>query len=148
MTLCRRSWITCRYRFLKDGICQGKAVSPRCLGSGDAGRESVVVYDEYGPTRMVRTREWKYIHRYPEGPNELYDLANDPDERENRIGDAVQASRAGEMKTMMEDWFATYADPEKDGRERGVSGGRPTAAARRRPGESRRRVSREELTAG
>lgn len=109
------------------------------LGSGDAGRESVVVYDEYGPTRMVRTREWKYIHRYPEGPNELYDLANDPDERENRIGDAVQASRAGEMKTMMEDWFATYADPEKDGRERGVSGGgqqRPLGGDRESRGDA------------
>ena len=38
----------------------------------------VFVLDEYGPTRMIRTHRWKYVHRYPDGPNELYDLANDP----------------------------------------------------------------------
>lgn len=101
----------------------GRSFLPALLGPGDSVRESVVVYDEYGPTRMVRTAEWKYIHRYPEGPNELYDLVNDPDERENLANDAAQTSRMTSMRAMMEDWFSTYADPEKDGRERGVSGG-------------------------
>ncbi len=32
---------------------------------------------------MVRTRDWKYVHRYPDGPHELYDLARDPGERAN-----------------------------------------------------------------
>ena len=27
---------------------------------------------------MIRTQEWKYVHRYPYGPHELYDLVNDP----------------------------------------------------------------------
>jgi arylsulfatase A-like enzyme len=26
-------------------------------------RECVVVCDEYGPVRMIRTKEWKYVHR-------------------------------------------------------------------------------------
>ena len=43
----------------------------------------IVVYDEYGPVRMVRTREWKYVHRDPDGPHELYDLRRDPGERVN-----------------------------------------------------------------
>ncbi len=45
------------------------------------GSESIVVFDEYGPVRMIRTREWKYVHRYPYGPHELYHLAGDPGER-------------------------------------------------------------------
>ncbi len=100
----------------------GKSFLPELLGRDDSGRESVVVYDEYGPTRMVRTRDRKFILRHPDGPNELYDLVNDPDERTNRIGDAVHAPCVAEMRAMLEDWFATYADPEKDGRERGVTG--------------------------
>ncbi len=39
-----------------------------------------MVFDEYGLVRMIRTREWKYVHRYPYGPHELYDLTRDPDE--------------------------------------------------------------------
>ena len=101
----------------------GRSFLPALLGRGDSGRESVVIYDEYGPTRMVRTGEWKFIHRYAEGPNELYDLVNDPDERENLVNDADQTSRVMAMWAMLEDWFSIYADPEKDGRELAVTGG-------------------------
>ena len=110
----------------------GRSFLPALLGREDSGRESVVIYDEYGPTRMVRTGEWKFIHRYAEGPNELYDLVNDPDERENLVNDAHQTSRIMAMRAMLEDWFSTYADPEKDGRERAVTGGgqlRPVGGA-------------------
>ena len=47
----------------------------------ECGRHSVVICDEYGPVRMVRTQEWKYVYRHAHGPHELYDLVNDPDER-------------------------------------------------------------------
>ncbi|MCA9052162.1 MAG: hypothetical protein KDA89_25675, partial [Planctomycetaceae bacterium] len=33
--------------------------------------------------RCIRTHEWKYVHRHPNGPHELYDLKNDPDEFNN-----------------------------------------------------------------
>ena len=36
------------------------------------GEASVEEVDEYGANRMIRTKEWKYIHRYPYGPHELY----------------------------------------------------------------------------
>ena len=45
----------------------------------------MIVFDEYGPVRMIRSRDWKYIHRYPYGPHEFYDLTNDPDEAHNLI---------------------------------------------------------------
>ena len=61
----------------------GRSFSALLEGRDLSGDDQVVVFDEYGPTRMIRTAEWKYIHRYPYGPHELYDLVNDPDERQN-----------------------------------------------------------------
>src|SRR3954466_3088393 len=34
-------------------------------GGGNMASAPIVVYDEYGPVRMVRTADWKYVHRYP-----------------------------------------------------------------------------------
>lgn len=97
----------------------GRSILPLLEGRSDQGPETVVVYDEYGPVRMIRTREWKYVHRYPDGPHDLYDLVNDPDERHNLAEDPAQAKRIRELKGMMEEWFARYLIPERDGlRER------------------------------
>ena len=91
-------------------------------GQPDAGRDHVVVFDEYGGTRMIRTETWKYVHRYPGGPNELYDLENDPDERTNLADDAGYAGRRRSLRGELERWFERYADPERDGRTRPVTG--------------------------
>jgi arylsulfatase A-like enzyme len=117
----------------------GQSFLSALLGKANAGRENVIIYDEYGSTRMVRTTEWKYIHRYPDGPHELYNLAKDPDERNNRIDDPTQAARIADMKQTLEDWFARYVDPVKDGRDRDVSGGgqlRPLGGDWERGGEA------------
>ena len=97
-------------------------------GSGD-GREFVVAdtgpaaFGEYGATRMVRTQDWKYIHRYPEGPHELYHLADDPDERANLAADEGYRSRAVELCALLEEWYERHGtDPEKDGRRYAVTG--------------------------
>jgi arylsulfatase A-like enzyme len=82
----------------------------------------VVIYDEYGSTRMVRTEAWKYVHRYPDGPHELYDLANDPDERANLANDSAQGARIGELQGRLEAWFARFTAPGRDGREYDVKG--------------------------
>jgi choline-sulfatase len=100
----------------------GESVLPSWLGEEDAGRDNVVIYDEYGGTRMIRTQEWKYVHRYPDGPHELYDLVGDADERHNLAADPVQASRIAELKETLEQWFARYAEVERDGRLFAVSG--------------------------
>jgi arylsulfatase A-like enzyme len=75
----------------------------------------VVIYDEYGPVRMIRTQEWKYVYRHAYGPHELYDLVNDPDERTNLAGDPDRQARIDELKQTMDAWFARYVDPIKDG---------------------------------
>lgn len=100
----------------------GESYLPALLGQDNTGRESVVIYDEYGRTRMIRTKDWKYVQRYPDGPNELYDMVNDPDERRNLIDDQSQKNRIGEMKQAMEDWFNEYVNPDKDGLKYNVTG--------------------------
>ena len=86
----------------EDRNYPGRSFLAALKGEEDPGRDNVVIYDEYGTTRMIRTAEWKYVHRYPDGPNELYDLQNDPDERSNLVDDNAQASRIKTMKTQME----------------------------------------------
>ena len=88
----------------------------------DAGRDHVVIFDEYGGTRMIRTESWKYVHRYPDGPDELYDLENDPDERANLVDDGGYAGRRRSLRVELEHWFDRYADPDRDGRSRPVTG--------------------------
>ena len=100
----------------------GESYLPALLGEDDNGRDNVVIYDEYGATRMIRTKDWKYVHRHPDGPNELYNLENDPDERQNLVEEQSQKSRIDEMKQAMDDWFAEYVDPDKDGLKYNVTG--------------------------
>lgn len=90
--------------------------------SGSGPRERVVVYDEYGATRMIRTKEWKYVHRYPYGPDELYDLLEDPAETSNRIDDEQCQAVARAMKANLEEWFLRYVEPGRDGTKERVSG--------------------------
>lgn len=82
----------------------------------------VVVYDEYGPVRMVRTRDWKYVHRYPAGPHELFDLRSDPGERTNLIDKPSCAGTLNELRRRLDAWFAEYVDPQRDASVKGVTG--------------------------
>ncbi len=103
------------------GDLPGQSFAPLLRGEG-LGREEVVVYDEYGGTRMLRTRQWKYVHRYREGPDELYDLLNDPDERENLAASVAHAGRVCVLQEQLEAWFARYVVADKDGRDFDVRG--------------------------
>lgn len=100
----------------------GKSYASLLQGGSSGGREQVVVFDEYGPNRMVRTRDWKYVHRYPDGPNELYDLRTDPGEQANLVSEAVCSSTIQEMRGRLEDWFAHWGDPIRDGSQLIVTG--------------------------
>ena len=76
--------------------------------------------------RMIRDREWKYVHRYPYGPHELYHLAEDPEERVNLVETPADApavrARIEELKARMEAWFVRYTDPALDGTHEAVYG--------------------------
>jgi len=91
------------------------------LKGGEADEHShVVVYDEYGPVRMIRNHEWKYIHRYPYGPHELYNIKNDPGETANLYD--VNCGIVADMKARLDDWFHMYVDPAIDASHEPVTG--------------------------
>ncbi|MDP6822852.1 MAG: sulfatase-like hydrolase/transferase [Dehalococcoidia bacterium] len=97
-------------------ILEGKEGKP--MGS----ERPVVVLDEYGPTRMIRTDSMKYVHRYPDGPYELYDLVGDPDETVNEIDNPKYAQSITAMRGQLEEWFERYTEPERDGTKQAVKG--------------------------
>ncbi len=100
----------------------GTSFADTLRGQEVCGRQEVVIFDEYGPVRMIRSRRYKYIHRYPYGPDKFYDLENDPGEESNRIDDAAFAPQILAMRRRMERWFNRYVDPDVDGSREGVTG--------------------------
>lgn len=109
----------------------GRSFASVLRGEEGEARDSVVIYDEYGPVRMIRSRREKYVRRFPGGPDEYYDLVTDPDEERNRIDDGKCASRIEELRTEMDAWFDRYVDPERDGSGDPVTGKGQLQLARR-----------------
>ena len=72
------------------------------------------VFHEFENTRMVRDGAWKYTQRHPHGPDELYDMSNDPGERVNLACDADHAPTVARLRGLIADFFARYADPKYD----------------------------------
>lgn len=73
-----------------------------------------VIFYEMETTRAVRTDDWKYVARFPDGPFELYDMRKDPQERFNLFGQpGTDATRAALAKRL-DDFFAANADPQYD----------------------------------
>jgi len=72
-----------------------------------------VVYYEMEFVRAVRTDRWKYVHR-PEGPYELYDLKNDPNEKFNLYGQPNCLAVQQELKSRLETFFDKTAERKHD----------------------------------
>ena len=85
-------------------------------------RRDVVVCDEYGPVRMIRSGDWKLIYQYPYGPHYLFDLADDPEETCNRIDDQSCKEIIQALFRRMESWFRRYSCSQYDGRQFPVDG--------------------------
>jgi arylsulfatase A-like enzyme len=100
----------------------GRSFAPLLEGDKAEGQGAVVVFDEYGPTRMIRDRAWKYVHRYPDGPHELYDLANDSDEQNDLYGAPEHQARVAAMRDQLDTWFDRYVVAEMDGTKHPISG--------------------------
>jgi arylsulfatase A-like enzyme len=73
-----------------------------------------VTFFEFENTRMVRTPQWKYTRRFPDGPDELYDLRNDPGERVNLVARPEHAEVREQLAARLEAFFARYVDPKYD----------------------------------
>lgn len=90
----------------------GKSFAPALRGEpipwGNA------IYHEFENTRMIRTGDWKLTIRHPYGPDELYDMAHDPNERENLIHVPEHAAVKRQLRAQLNAFFAKYADPKYD----------------------------------
>lgn len=103
-------------------IRPGQSLVPLLEGQRQASSQPVVIFDEYGPVRMVRTQDWKYVHRFPDGPNELFNLRADPDERRNLVDEERYADERLKLCQILTDWFERYSHPETDGSLWNVTG--------------------------
>lgn len=114
---------------VKDGEkLPGRSFAGLLRGRDQEFRKEVVVHDEYGPVRMIRTEQWKYVHRYPYGPHELYRLDRDPGEETNLMDKAADktddeaAEQLRELRKRLDLWFYQNGCHQRDGRGLDVTG--------------------------
>ena len=100
----------------------GQSFAPILRDDECAEHDRIFVFDEYGPVRMIRSEEWKLIWRYPAGAHELYNVSNDPDERVNLFNEPGFADLIAKMRRELDDWYATYIDPNIDGSKLPITG--------------------------
>lgn len=72
------------------------------------------MYYEMEGTRAVRTNDWKYVARHPDGPHELYDMQADPRERFNLYGQARHEAKQKQLAAKLDAFFTKHADPQYD----------------------------------
>jgi arylsulfatase A-like enzyme len=70
---------------------------------------------EYGDVRMIRDAQYKLVRRYPDGPNELFDLNADPREMVNCFDKPEYQAISDRLTAELDAFFARYADPVKSG---------------------------------
>ena len=73
-----------------------------------------VMFYEMETCRAIRTDRWKCVLRHPDGPDELYDMQADPQERFNLHGQPGTDAIRGELTGRIGEFFARYADPQYD----------------------------------
>ena len=70
-------------------------------------------YGEFGDLRMIRDERWKLVWRYPAGPQELFDLREDPEELSNVFAEHPQVVAA--YKARLDAFYAGREDAELTG---------------------------------
>lgn len=83
------------------------------LAGGAPGAEQAIFW-EYITTRVIQTRQWKYIKRFLDSPDELYDLAADPAETRNLAAEPAQEAVLADLDQQLTAFFDRYADPQWD----------------------------------
>jgi arylsulfatase A-like enzyme len=90
----------------------GRSILPALEGKEWDGPDAV--FGEYGRTRMIRTNDWKLVHRADGGPHELYDLQADPGEEANLAEKPEHKPRLIDLRDRLREWFAKYAESGSD----------------------------------
>lgn len=76
--------------------------------------ESKPIFYEFENLRCIRTSSFKYVHRHPNGPHELFDLREDPDEFENLVESKGHQSIREKLKRQLFKFYDEYAVSEYD----------------------------------
>ncbi len=95
-------------------IANSPGVSHAALLTGGAAAPEQPVFWEYITTRVIQTREWKYVKRFLDSPDELYDLAADPGETRNLAADPARSAVVADLGGRLGAFFDRYADPQWD----------------------------------
>ena len=106
----------------EDPLRAGPSVAH--LLRSDAGPEAdgeILVLDEYGDNRMIRTERWKLVLRR-RGPGELFDLEADPAEEHDLFEDPASAAVRRDLEGRLDERFRALSLPQTDGWELDVSG--------------------------
>ncbi len=118
--------MTCNYDFLptalaRMGLETKRPSKPPLPGrsyaralSGESIAWDNIIFHEFENLRMVRTEDWKLIVRYPNGPDELYDMKKDAGEHENLIHWPEHSAMKKQLQKQLDGFFAQYADPQYD----------------------------------
>lgn len=91
----------------------GRSFAAALTGQGIDDWDNTVFY-EFENVRAVRTDRWKYIERFRQSPNELYDLDADPEELENLIDRPALTRVQADLARCLRDYFQRVADPRWD----------------------------------
>ena len=70
----------------------------------DGSRIHDAVFSEYEQRLMIRTDRWKLVYYAKDNEGEMYDMAADPDELDNRYGDAEVAPEQARLMARLMQW--------------------------------------------
>lgn len=101
----------------------GRDVSAVLLSESPDEGGFAVVFDEYGPHRMIRSGNWKYVHRLGRPGPELYDLDVDRDEQTNLIDLPEHRQTVQRLREELCAWFERHGIAGNDGMSLPVRGG-------------------------
>lgn len=92
----------------------GKSFGSELQSAAQGTTDDEAIFYEFETLRCIRTARWKYTHRFPNGPHELYDLTQDPTEF-NNVYQATEPSVIQQaLRSRMDAFFATHASPKYD----------------------------------
>lgn len=82
--------------------------------SGEVADWTDEIFYEFESLRCIRTRRWKYIHRHPYGPHEMYDLEADPNEQKNLSDSITVENERTKLRGRLTEFYDDFASPKYD----------------------------------
>lgn len=99
-------------RLAREGVLYQNAFTPHalCVPARISVWTGRFPHSHGGRRKMVRTRDWKYVHDPMGDKDELYDLRKDPWELDNRIDDPTTRGVIDGLARHLLDWSIRTED--------------------------------------